>query len=309
MPYPIFDVTKSTIDRPEALGTKEKFWLVPSAETGLTVTSYLFKIGRPHTGENWSEKVCCEILRTVDVPCAAYDFAVHGGDAGVISKQFVPVNGQFVPANMLLEGAVKGYDGQLRFRQRKYQLSTSLNLIKLRSIGLPHWTPANFTALSAVEMFVGYLVFDVLVSNTDRHHENWGVVVDYSDRYSPSYRLAPTFDHASSLGRNENDAARTRRLTTRDERDTVEAYASRARSAFYGSATSNQTLRQTEVLENLIRSVPEATRHWATVFSTIPQNVYEDIFARIEPKLISKQATDFALRMLHANSATLRSVI
>jgi hypothetical protein len=204
---------------------------------------------------------------------------------------------------------VKGYDGQLRFRQRKYQLSTSLNLIKLRSIGPPHWTPAKFDTLSAVDIFVGYLVFDVLVSNTDRHHENWGVVVDYSDRYNPSYNLAPTFDHASSLGRNETDEKRARRLTTKDGRDTVEAYASRARSAFYGSATSNQTLRQTEVLESLIRTAPDTTRYWATVFSGIPQNVYEDIFGRIEPKLISKQATDFALRMLHANSATIRSAI
>ena len=60
--YPVYDVTRSTTDRPETLGTKEKFWLVPSAAVGLDLTSYLFKIGRPHTGENWSEKVCCEIL-------------------------------------------------------------------------------------------------------------------------------------------------------------------------------------------------------------------------------------------------------
>ena len=66
--YPIFDVTQSTTDRPEALGTKEKFWLLPSSETGLTMTSYLFKIGRLNTGENWSEKVCCEILRYVPAP-------------------------------------------------------------------------------------------------------------------------------------------------------------------------------------------------------------------------------------------------
>ena len=170
--YRIYDVTKATTDRPEALGTKEKFWLVPSAETGLTMASYLFKIGRPMTGENWAEKVCCEILRYVGVPSAGYEFAIHGGDAGVISRQFVPVNGQFVPANMLLEGVVKGYDGQLRFRQRRYKLSASLNLIKLRSIGLPRWTPDKFKGLSAVDMFVGYLVFDMLVSNTDRHHEN-----------------------------------------------------------------------------------------------------------------------------------------
>lgn len=166
--YPVYDVTRSTTDRPETLGTKEKFWLVPSAAVGLDLTSYLFKIGRPHTGENWSEKVCCEILHYVGMPCAGYDFAVHGTDAGVISRQFVPVNGQFVPANMLLEGAVKEYDGQLRFRQRKYQLSTSLNLIKLRSIGAPRWTPAKFGALSALDMFVGYRRLEMVPNGKTR---------------------------------------------------------------------------------------------------------------------------------------------
>jgi hypothetical protein len=299
--YPIFNITGATNNRPEALGTKEKFWLVPSPETGLSVESYLFKIGRAQTGENWAEKVCCEILRYVGVPCASYDFAVHESDAGVISKQFVTVNSQFLPANMLLETAVKGYDGQLRFRQRNYQLSTSLNVLTLRHIGLPRGTLTKYSQLSAAEMFVGYLLFDVLVGNTDRHHENWGVVIDYTNRYYPDYLLAPTFDHASSLGRNESEEACRRRLTTSDARDTVEAYCGRARSAFY-STGSIRTLQQAEVLDELIRLRPEVVQYWATVFSTIPRQVYRDIFDRIDPSLIGKLATEFALRMLHANS-------
>ncbi|MGC0326263.1 hypothetical protein ABIG06_006892 [Bradyrhizobium sp. USDA 326] len=304
--YPIYDTTGSTTDRPEALGTKEKFWLLPHPDTGLTIAGYLFKIGRPNTGENWAEKFCCEILRYADIPCASYEFATFGAHTGVVSRQFVPVNGRFIPANMMLEAAVVGYDGQLRFRQRRYQITTCLNLIRSRLISPPLWTPQKFAELTAADMFIGYLVFDVLVSNTDRHHENWGVVVDYSDQYNPTYSLAPTFDHASSLGRNESDAARKRRLNTRDARDTVEAYAARARSAFYGHPSHDQVLRQTEVLEALIRVAPQATRHWATILSSIPSKVFEDIFARIDPRLITGEAIEFALRMLNANAATIR---
>jgi hypothetical protein len=307
MPYfPIHDVTDATNNGPEALGTKEKFWLVPSSTTGLGVEAYLFKIGRPQTGENWAEKVCCEILHHVEVPCANYEFAVHEQDAGVISKQFVGVNGQFLPANMLLETAVKGYDGQLRFRQRSYQISTSLNVLRLRSIARPRGTLAKYSHLSATDMFVGYLLFDVLVGNTDRHHENWGVVVDYTNRYEPTYTLAPTFDHASSLGRNESDEARERRLKTKDARDTVEAYSRRARSAFYASGTGTRSLLQTEVLDALIRLQPAAVAYWARIFSAIQPQVYRDIFARIDPKLISQAATEFALRMIHANTAIIQ---
>lgn len=41
-------------------------------------------------------------------------------------------------------------------------------------------------------------MLDALVANLDRHHENWGIVVDPSGLLPTE--LAPTFDHASSLG-------------------------------------------------------------------------------------------------------------
>jgi hypothetical protein len=304
--FPIYDVTGATTDRPEMLGTKEKFWLIPSKDMGLPIVNFLFKVGRPGTGENWAEKVCCEILRSVDVACASYEFAVHESDAGVISKSLLSYNQSFAPANMLLEGTVKDYDGRIRFRQKKYLVSSSLNLFDLRSIGPPGGMGPAHSKLKSSEVFVGYLVFDALVGNTDRHHENWGVIVDYTDRYTPAYNLAATFDHASSLGRNETDAARSRRLTSRDRRDTVEAYASRARSAFYGSAADERTLVHKQVLDELIRLKPEATRYWARIFSGIPSNVYRDIFARIDPKLISDEAAQFAQRMLQANASLIK---
>lgn len=83
--------------------------------------------------------------------------------------------------------------------------------------------------LSAWDWWVGYTVLDALVGNTDRHQENWGVIGD------GSRRLAPTFDHASSLGFLLDDEDRLARLSTGDRNRTVAAYASRARSKFEGA--------------------------------------------------------------------------
>ena len=47
--YPIIEITDNIPELPEQLGTKEKFWF--HIDDGL----YLFKIGRPGTGENWAE--------------------------------------------------------------------------------------------------------------------------------------------------------------------------------------------------------------------------------------------------------------
>ena len=54
--FPVFDLSASIADRPEALGSKEKLWLTPEAKLGLGNDLHLFKVGRAGTGENWAEK-------------------------------------------------------------------------------------------------------------------------------------------------------------------------------------------------------------------------------------------------------------
>lgn len=306
--YPVYDVTAATTDRPEALGTKEKFWLLPEQGGELPFSPHLFKIGRPNTGENWAEKVCYEILAHIQMPAARYNFAQHDGTAGVISQRFMPNIASFWPANTLLAKTVEEYDGARRFKQRKYQLSSSIGILRTGRIGPPLSTPAIYHQLTAADFLVGYLVFDALVGNTDRHHENWGVVV-MTDQYGDmSYSLAPTFDHASSLGRNESDDSRKRRLTTTDERDTAQAYAARARSAFYQSAASERTMLQRETLLELVGACSVPTQFWAKILCDVPTAVFESVFARISPELISDDATSFALAVLSANQKMIREV-
>jgi HipA-like C-terminal domain len=190
--FPVYDISDSAAQRPETLGTKEKFWLIPNAALGLPNIPHLFKIGRPNTGENWAEKVCCEILKEISLPCAEYNFAICNSSKGVISQRFHP-KGAFVPANMILSDVVEGYDGELRFRQVKYRLSTSLEVLKALPIQPPIGFADRYPGLTACDFFIGYLVFDALVGNTDRHHENWGVLV-LQEVADDNLYLAPSFD-------------------------------------------------------------------------------------------------------------------
>jgi len=60
--------------------------------------------------------------------------------------------------------------------------------------------------LSIRENFVRIFVFDALIANTYRHHENWGLVIDVSKlvlgEISPVFTLSPAFDNGTSLGYN-----------------------------------------------------------------------------------------------------------
>lgn len=65
----------------------------------------------------------------------------------------------------------------------------------------------------------------------DRHHENWGILVDPGGQEPPE--LAPTFDHASSLGYQLSDTQRFERIHTNDRGFSVEAYPHRASSRHF----------------------------------------------------------------------------
>lgn len=55
------------------------------------------------------------------------------------------------------------------------------------------------------------MCFDAWIANTDRHAENWGIIAKSNNINV----LAPTFDQASSLGRNESDENRIKRMQTK----------------------------------------------------------------------------------------------
>lgn len=308
MKYRKYDVSKSVAERPEALGSKEKTWIVPSPELGLPAVPHLFKIGRPNTGENWSEKACCEILKRLRIPCAEYNFAVCLGNEGVISERFLPGRGSFVPANMIFSELDNEYDGSIRFKQARYKLVVALAIVQEAFLKPPLGAENIYPDLTAHDFFVGYLLFDALVGNTDRHHENWGVVISGQTDDQTDFHLAPTFDHASSLGRELTDEARAKRLTTPDPRATVEAYAERAHSAFYGVGQNPKPLTSRETVAALRQAAPETTIFWAKKLETIESTVFEDIFARIGPNDISNEAVEFALRVLAYNQSMIREV-
>ncbi|MGA0532958.1 HipA domain-containing protein [Hansschlegelia sp. KR7-227] len=305
--YPVFDVSAWQAYRPEALGTKEKRWLTSPAEHSLPGRMHLFKIGRAGTGENWSEKVVSEIAKGMGLPCAQYDFATSDNEKGVITPRFLADGGTFFAGNFLLSTITDGYDGEKRFQQIKYTIDRVVSVLK--SLPLLHRYDGfdNPTNITPIEVFLGYLILDILVGNTDRHHENWGVIANVGER-DVSLRLAPTFDHASSLGRNEPDDRRRMRLSTNDRRATVCSYAHRGKSAFYAGKSEKHTLLLRDTLGVIKYLNPKACRYWAETAVGLTETFFEEIFLQIDPSLIESSAIDFALAMLKCNQRTIREV-
>lgn len=306
--FPVYDISGFVSQLPENVGSKEKRWVMPPRGHQLPHRPHLFKIGRENTGENWSEKVCSEIGRALNLPCAKYEFAVSGTEKGVLSETFLPVGARLYLGNVLLSTIVDGYDGAKRFKQIEYKLSRVLNLIRLMpGTRAPIDWEGGPDLLPAHEFFIGYLVLDALVGNTDRHHENWGLVVRTKNG-SLAVHLTPSFDHASSLGRNEPSPKRQFRLTTKDARASVEAYAKRGRCAFFGAGPNRETLTMRGMIQELVKIYPGPTKLWATRVAGLTRETFEGIFAQVSSEWITEDAVEFAVRMLLCNQAMIREV-
>lgn len=293
--------------RPEALGTKEKFWLVPRPGVLLNSRPHLFKIGRENTGENWSERVSCELARLIHLPCAEYELAEYEGRRGVLTERFIPDTGTMFLGNIILSRAVPSYDNSKTYDQVDYKLSRVFQILKGLRLKPPIAIDACAYGMDGVDYFVGYLIFDCLIGNTDRHHENWGIILN-NVHGQVDLHLAPSFDHASCLGRNEQDSKRTFKLTTPDKRGSVEAYAGRTRSALYGGGLNSRPLGTRDLMVELASAFPNVTKLWSDRIATLTDRQFADIFARVPADWISEPATEFAIRMLRFNRQMIQEV-
>jgi hypothetical protein len=268
----------------EQLGTKPKFWFDSNTK--------LFKAGRDGTGENWAEKVCAEIASLLGLPHATYELAVWKQTRGVVTPTFVPSGARLVHGNELIGRVVSGSEIDFRqYRRHLHTVSRIYGLLTLLDISPPlGWTQPE-EVRDVFGVFSGYLLLDALVGNQDRHEENWAILVHDGDLF-----LAPTFDHASSLGRNESDI---RRLELISSPEGMIRYVDRARSLVY---SSNQVRLGThEAFGECLRLAVRGSSYWLAQLAMISDDQFCSVVERVPGDWISEPARQFALKMIFAN--------
>jgi len=189
----------------EQQGTKEKFWYGEHKDK-------LCKFGKVH-GENWAELIAYLLATQLDIPCARYQPAIYTEQDResikcVVSESFInrSKGERLINANELLAKYERSYEPSEIYKQRKYTFSGAVGLFKVIGLcnGLQGYTP--------IQQFIGYLLFDILIANQDRHHENWGFVSSSKPLY-----LAPTFDHGASMACRILEKERVSRMQSADK--------------------------------------------------------------------------------------------
>jgi hypothetical protein len=273
------------------MGTKLKFWCQPKGED----ERWLFKYPRPDSGEHWAEKIAAEIAGCLGIAHAVVELATAGGRRGSVSKSFARRGRVLFHGNELL-AKIMDYDLDKTHGQSDHSLANIFHVLE-----------AVFRDEVAVEIarrqFAGYLVLDALIGNTDRHHENWGLLVKRTETGMRGF-LAPTFDHASSLGRDLRDEVRTRRL----REQTVGQYAKRARGRVFWSGSRRYGPNPVELVQLASRVHPLLFRQTLDRLRD-RRSRFAAIVGRVPDDWMSPTAKDFTLALLDYNAAELEQCL
>ena len=297
--FRVISVDSRRLEALEQLGTKQKFWYAD--DTVNQNRRMLFKAEQRGTGEDWAEKIACELCNRLGLPHVHYELALELKDnlPGVVCESLAPKNVTLILGNQLLLEHDPEYpvDEKRKYKVHEHTVEAICEVIGELKLPPPPWielTPPNIK--SAMGVFVGYLMLDAWIANQDRHHENWGAL-----QAADAVCLAPTYDHGASLARNISDEERQDRMTSKDTGRQIQTYAKRARSAIYADVQAGRPLTTLGVWAAFSTRAPKASDIWLERLRGIDDNTIRELLQEIPPHRLSNVGREFTLQLLAEN--------
>ncbi len=284
-PFPILAIQPKWVFEDEAMGSKQKFWYREPD----TASPWLFKYPQDNTGQHWSEKIAAEIADALDILHARVELAVFQDVRGSTTESFAREGRELFHGNQILAGYMLGYDTTRKFRQSDHTLSNIFSALD-RVFKQPDM------ARVAKERMAEYLVLDALVGNTDRHHENWGILRKRTPN-GWSGMVAPSFDHASSLGRELMDEGpgRSRQRFLSERR--VGGYSEKAPGAIYWEVTDRRGLSPLELVRRAAQTWPDSFRRALQFLDKLEEDRIRAIVAKVPEDWMSDIARAFVVEL------------
>lgn len=294
--YPIIEIHPDWVLEEEAMGSKVKFWFRETNDS----PRWLFKYPQPNTGQHWAEKIAAEVADALDILHARVELAVFQDVQGSATESFARDGRELDHGNQVLAGQLLGYDPVKQFRQSDHTLENVF-------AALDRVFDSPSAGRRARERLAEYLLLDALIGNTDRHHENWGIL----RKRTPGGWLemvAPTFDHASSLGREllDDGPGKSRRRILEEGR--VPQYAEKAPGAIYWQATDRRGISPLELVRRATALHPASFRRALSRLEKLSGGVLRHIVERVPERWMSEPSRTFAVTLMCYNLEQMRRI-
>lgn len=307
------DVSGWAVRGVEQMGSSENLWLVdPCTGAEWLHKNTMIPNSGVEQGEDWSEVVSTHVAGLLGVPHAATRLCWREGLRGSLSLSVIPEGYALWEGMIVLEKAsvpgyyphIEGAPGIDPARPRVKRPGHHLVNIHQALDGVR--SPPDFDGpetLTGFDVFVGYMILDALIANRDRHEQNWAILTP--QLRSRDERLAPSYDHAGSLGYNLRDAERQLCI---DEPDQLVRWAERGTAYRFEYEGKPQSL-VAHAVEALAICSSQGADWWQERLSTAS---IEPVLAALSERAItgmSDVAAKFAHDLLELNLRRLRNAI
>lgn len=165
---------------PEGSGRSEKIWL-QNPDTGQTG---LFKFKKDvGTTDHVSECIAYELAQLLGLPCAKFELGHYQGREGSMSYNIIER-----PSQILIEGI---YFITLIYPEYNPEQFIDFSSQRRYSVEMVIESIEQF---GPIENFLKMLMFDYLIGNSDRHQNNWAMILE-----EDTISWSPLYDNSSSL--------------------------------------------------------------------------------------------------------------
>lgn len=323
----------------ESRGTRRKFWtFIPDEQIAPHERNlWLLKFPRKDTGEHWAEKVAAEVGGLIGVDCARVELANCDGELVTVCESFDPDNWYelyeyfpdeldyvdddytltadivmstqteeidiegsiFIPGSEILASKIPEYDmrPEARFRQRDHNV---LNIVK----AVKETVDGKDDQEDVLTSLASYALLDALIGNTDRHHENWELRSEIQNGIN-RYSAAPSYDHASSLGREMNDERRKRILDS----DGVLNYVRKGNGGVFADISDPKAPSPLDIANYIFQQWPDYAQVTLRRILEVPDSEFRNAIDRVPTQFMSDIAKDFAYQFIVTSKTELNNLV
>jgi hypothetical protein len=242
---------------------------------------------------DWTEKVVNEIAELLNLPVARYELANGYFEEsaelveGVVSINCIPENAEIFTGEDFLIQSID-YD---RDNPSQYTIENVLKALDLAEVKPPcNWQNPIPGIDTGAELFVGYMLLDCYVTNSDRHDHNWSIM-----SVGERLELVPSFDHGISLGSTDEDDGKPNMPLS----DYVNRY---SQSCFQEGYNKLPTLT---IFERAAKLYPKSAQIWLEQLTAITPDQIDEIFERIPEGRITQASANFAKGLIEYNRTEL----
>lgn len=212
--------------------------------------------------EACSEKMCYEIAKILEYPCARIELAKdNDGIIGILNYLFIKIG------NVEHMDAVSYLNIHNDQRPIFYTISNIKKTLDELDVNL-------------FADFIKIMVFDALVGEQDRHEENWGIT-----KIGNKYKISPLYDNGDSLLRSFKDASYAEQYYS--GKKCFESYIIKSKTIIYKEDNKNK-YKHFELIRYLNNNYSDIIQKEISNLNKLTDEKIESIVNKIPDELLTK---------------------